>query len=130
MICPHCGTANQAGARICAVCGGDLHAPPEAALPFQTQPRPARHAPETRPCPVCGFPNDPNAGFCENCGQTVALEPPPFWKDRVYLLRAILIGATLVMLVICGLIALVIFVLSLNQAIQSGAPVQVAFVVF
>ncbi|HSO26883.1 MAG TPA: zinc ribbon domain-containing protein [Anaerolineales bacterium] len=122
IICPHCGSANLDTAGDCAVCGGNLHAPPAAAQPFQTQPRPAQHAPETYPCPSCGFPNDPNAGFCVNCGQTVALETEPVWKDRLYWLRAVLITATLIMLAICGLIALVIFILSINQAIQSAAP--------
>jgi class 3 adenylate cyclase/tetratricopeptide (TPR) repeat protein len=46
VVCPSCGTANQAGAKFCVECGSRL----------------------SSVCPACGAPNQPGSKFCAECG--------------------------------------------------------------
>jgi membrane protease subunit (stomatin/prohibitin family) len=54
--CPKCGTANPAGAKFCANCGGQMQAPQAA----------------TVPCPNCKEPVREGSKFCANCGTSLA----------------------------------------------------------
>ena len=55
MLCPNCGTENEAGRKFCGECGTAL-----AAL-----------------CPSCGSPNAPGAKFCGECGTSLTAGSPP-----------------------------------------------------
>lgn len=50
--CAECDEENDAGARFCNQCGGQLAT--------------------TSQCRSCGTKNDPTARFCDNCGQSLA----------------------------------------------------------
>jgi class 3 adenylate cyclase/tetratricopeptide (TPR) repeat protein len=50
VICPACGTANEAGRKFCGECGTRLSAA----------------------CPACGTPNAPGTKFCGECGTALA----------------------------------------------------------
>jgi hypothetical protein len=49
IVCPACGTENEASANFCKACGRPL--------------------PTSKPCPGCGELNDPSARFCDHCGK-------------------------------------------------------------
>jgi ribosomal protein L40E len=78
VACPFCGTRNDADAKACKKCGGDLsgaeaRAKGEVVGAFTTA-----KAPEVK-CPFCGTPNPSGAGKCKKCGGTlgrVAVPPP------------------------------------------------------
>ena len=54
MICPNCGTANEAGRKFCGEC----------ATPLAIN------------CPSCGSPNTPGMKFCGECGTAIAAATP------------------------------------------------------
>ncbi len=54
MICPNCGTANEAGRKFCGEC----------ATPLAIS------------CPSCGSPNTPGMKFCGECGTAIAAATP------------------------------------------------------
>src|SRR5437667_11724227 len=55
MLCPNCGTENEAGRKFCGECGNAL-----ASL-----------------CPSCGSPNASGAKFCGECGSSLTAAPAP-----------------------------------------------------
>ena len=59
MVCPACGTENEAGRKFCGECGSPL----------------------ALACPVCGTPNSPTTKFCGECGAALVAQaasaPPP-----------------------------------------------------
>jgi hypothetical protein len=58
LVCPACGTENQAGQKFCSACGANLAIP--AAAPSQST------------CGKCGAALAPDVKFCTQCGHPVA----------------------------------------------------------
>src|SRR5207247_8476721 len=54
MVCPSCGTENEADRRFCGECGSPL----------------------ARACPSCGAPNAPGVKFCGECGTPLTEQAP------------------------------------------------------
>ena len=54
MICPSCGSENEAGRKFCGECGSRLMSL----------------------CPACGSPNPPSAKFCGECATALAPAQP------------------------------------------------------
>jgi class 3 adenylate cyclase/tetratricopeptide (TPR) repeat protein len=54
VVCPACGTGNEADRKFCGECGSPL----------------------ARTCPSCGAPNRPSMKFCGECGSALLLESP------------------------------------------------------
>ena len=55
LLCPSCGSANEAGRKFCGECGTAL----------------------ARACPSCGAPNAPGVKFCGECGTALAASTAP-----------------------------------------------------
>ena len=55
MVCPACGTENEAGRKFCGECGSPL----------------------ALACPACGAPNGPAAKFCGECGAPLSGQTSP-----------------------------------------------------
>jgi len=82
VVCPSCGTSNEAGRKYCGECGGAL-----ASM-----------------CPACGTPNPPTVKFCGECGSALRTPlrapatgdgtPPAAERRLVSVLFADLVGFT------------------------------------
>jgi Double zinc ribbon len=70
VYCSHCGTVNEEGAEVCAVCGSPLYAGQPQQSQQQQTPQYQPPAPSPVVCPKCGH-TVASANFCSNCAASL-----------------------------------------------------------